>query len=49
MTRTTTDVAGMLREIGLRVRCVRSLPFPGVAGRIFPHADTVVVADRPGT
>ena len=41
------DIAGMLEEVGLRVRRVSSFPFPRAAGKVFAYNETVVVADRP--
>ena len=41
------DIAGMLEEVGLRVRRVSSFPFPRVVGNVFPYNETVVLADRP--
>ncbi len=40
------DIAGMLEQVGLRVRKVSSFPFPRVAGKVFPYNETVVLADR---
>jgi 2-polyprenyl-3-methyl-5-hydroxy-6-metoxy-1,4-benzoquinol methylase len=40
------DIAGMLEEVGLRVRRVSSFPFPRAVGRVFPYNETVVLADK---
>ncbi len=41
------DVAALLETCGLRVDRSYSFPFPRVAGRIFRHNETVVVASTP--
>ena len=41
------DIAGMLEQVGLRTRSVRSFPFPRFAGKAFIYNETVVLADRP--
>ena len=41
------DIAEMLEEVGLRVRSVRSFPFPRAVGNLFAYNETVVLADRP--
>lgn len=41
------DIAGMLEQVGLRTRSVRSFPFPRFAGKAFTYNETVVLADRP--
>ena len=41
------DIAGLLEQVGLRTRSVRSFPFPRFVGKVLTYNETVVLADRP--